>query len=55
MEAVREAVSEAVEKHHRAGLPVYVTDEDGDICEFSPDKKMRKLSKEEIEQILSAE
>ena len=55
MDATREAVSDAIEEHHRAGRCVYVTDDDGDICEFSPDKKVRKLSKEEIQCLLTPE
>jgi hypothetical protein len=52
-DAIKRAISEAVEGHLRAGNPVYFTDDEGDICELSPDKKIRKLSAEEIEQIIS--
>jgi hypothetical protein len=53
MDAVKQAVSEAVEDHLSAGNPVYFTDDEGDICELSPDRKIRKLSAEEVEQIIS--
>jgi hypothetical protein len=53
MDAVKQAVSEAVEEHLSAGNPVYFTDDEGDICELSPDRKIRKLSAEEVEQIIS--
>jgi uncharacterized protein YqkB len=53
MDAAKQAVSEAVEAHLRAGNPVYFTDDEGDICELSPDRKIRKLSAEEVEQIIS--
>jgi hypothetical protein len=53
MDAVKQAVSEAVEEHLRAGNPAYFTDDEGDICELSPDRKIRKLSAEEVEQIIS--
>jgi hypothetical protein len=52
-DAVKQAISEAVEEHLRAGNPVYFTDDEGDICELSPDRKIRKLSAEEVEQIIS--
>ena len=53
METIREVVTNAVEEHHRAGQPMYVTDCEGDIYEFSPDRMLRKLSNEEIEQLIS--
>ena len=53
MEAIREAVANAVEEHHRAGRPVYVTDCEGAIGAFLPDSALRKLSNEEIEQLMS--
>ena len=52
-DAVKQAISEAVEEHLRAGNPVYFTDDEGDICEMSPDRKIRKLSCAEVEQIIS--
>ena len=53
MDAVNQAISEAVEAHLKAGNPVYCTDNEGDICRLSPDRKIRKLSREEVEQIIS--
>jgi hypothetical protein len=50
---LKQTVSEATEEHLRAGNPVYFTDDEGDICELSPDRKIRKLSAEEVEQIIS--
>ena len=54
MEATKRAVSEAVEEHLRAGDPVYFTDDEGNICELSPDRKTRKLIREEVDQLISA-
>jgi len=53
MDAVKQATSAAVEEHLRAGNPVYFTDDEGDTCELSPDRKIRKLSTQEVEQIIS--
>jgi hypothetical protein len=53
MDAVKQATSAAVEEHLRAGNPVYFTDDEGDICELSPDRKIRKLSAEEVDQLIS--
>jgi hypothetical protein len=53
MDAVKQATSEAVEDHLRAGNPVYFTDDEGDICEMSPDRMIRKLTREEIDQLIS--
>lgn len=53
MDAVKRATSAAVEEHLRAGSPVYFTDDEGDICEMLSDRKIRKLSAEEVEQIIS--
>jgi hypothetical protein len=52
-DAVKQAISEAVEEHLGAGNPVYFTDDEGDICELYPNRKIRKLSTQEVEQILS--
>lgn len=51
--SVKQAISEAVEEHLRIGNPVYFTDDEGNICEMSPDRKVRKLSRAEVEQIIS--
>jgi hypothetical protein len=32
---------------------VYFTDDEGDICELSPDRKIRKLIREEVDQLIS--
>jgi hypothetical protein len=53
LDAVKQAVSEAVEEHLSAGNPVYFTDDEGDICELSPDRKIRKLIREEVDQLIS--
>jgi hypothetical protein len=53
MDAVKQATSAAVEEHLRAGNSVYFTDDEGDICELSPDRKIRKLSAEEVDQLIS--
>jgi hypothetical protein len=53
VDAVKQGTSEAVEAHLRAGNPVYFTDDEGDICELSPDRKIRKLTREELEQFTS--
>jgi hypothetical protein len=53
MDAVKQATSEAVEDHLRAGNPVYFTDDEGDTCEMSPDRMIRKLTHAEVEQIIS--
>jgi hypothetical protein len=53
MDAVKQAVSEAVEEHLSAGNPVYFTDDEGDICELSPDRKIRKLTREEVDHLTS--
>jgi hypothetical protein len=53
MDAVKQAVSEAVEDHLSAGNPVYFTHDEGDICELSPDRKIRKLIREEVDQLIS--
>jgi hypothetical protein len=52
MDAVREAIVEAVAEHHRAGRSVYATDANGTLCEFSPEGPPRKLSDAEVEIIL---
>jgi hypothetical protein len=52
-DAIKQAVSEAVEEHLGAGKPVYFTDDEGDICELSPNRQIRKLSAEEVDQIIS--
>jgi hypothetical protein len=54
MDAGKQAVSEAVEEHLRAGNRVYFTDDEGDICELSPDRKTHKLIREEVDQLISA-
>ena len=52
-DAVKQAISEAVEEHLRAGNPVYLRDDEGDIRELSPDRKIRKLTREEVDQLIS--
>jgi hypothetical protein len=52
MDAVTEAVSEAVNEHHRAGRSVYGTDGNGDLCEFPPGGPPRKTRLEEVDIIL---
>jgi hypothetical protein len=54
-DAIKQAVSEAVEEHLRAGNPAYFTDGGGNICELSPDTKTRKLTREEVDQLISEE
>jgi hypothetical protein len=53
MDAANQAISEAVEAHLKAGNPVYFTDDEGNICEVSPDRKIRKLTSEEVDQLIS--
>lgn len=53
MDAANQAISEAIEAHLKAGHPVYFTDDEGDICELSPDRKIRKLTREEVDQLIS--
>jgi hypothetical protein len=49
MDAVKEATSQAVAEHLAAGNPVYITDDDGDICVLLPGHSPRKLSQSEID------
>lgn len=53
MDAVKQATSEAVEEHLKAGNPVYLTDDEGGIYEMSPDRTVRKLTREEVDQLIS--
>ena len=53
MDAIKQAGSEAVEDHLRAGNSVYFTDDEGDICKMSSDRKIQKLTHAEVEQIIS--
>jgi hypothetical protein len=52
-DAIKQTVSEAVEEHLGAGNPIYFTDDEWEICEMSPDRKVRKLARAEVEQIIS--
>ena len=57
MDAVKQAVSDAVEEHLSAGNPVYFTDDEGDICELSQTERSasssaRKLISSSPSQIL---
>lgn len=52
MDAAKQATSDAVEAHLSAGNPVYFTDDEGNICEFTPDRKVRKLTQTELDQLL---
>jgi hypothetical protein len=47
-DAIKQAISDAVEEHLKAGNPVYFTNDDGDIYELSPDRNVRKLTPEEL-------
>jgi hypothetical protein len=51
MDAAKQAISAAVEAHLSAGKPVYFTD-DGNICELTPDRRVRKLTQTELDQLL---
>ncbi len=53
MSAIGEATSRAVAEHLAAGHPVYITDDDGDICEVLLGRPPRKLSQAEIDSLLS--
>ena len=53
MDAANQAISEAVEAHLKAGILLYFTDDEGNICEVSPDRKIRKLTSEEVNQLIS--
>ena len=53
MDAANQAISQAVEAHLKTGNPVYFTDDEGNICEVSPDRKIRKLTSEEVDQLIS--
>ena len=50
---IKQTISEAVEEHLRAGNPVYFTNDEGDTCELSLDRKIRKLTREEVDQLIS--
>jgi hypothetical protein len=47
--AIREAVTEAVMEHQRAGNPVYFADDAGCLCVMMPDGHERRLTDAEIE------
>jgi hypothetical protein len=53
MDAAKQATSDAVEAHLSVGNPVYFTDDDGNICEFTPDRRVRKLTQTELDQLLA--
>jgi hypothetical protein len=53
MSAITEATSQAAAEHLAAGHPVYITDDDGDICEVLLGRPPRKLSQAEIDSLLS--
>jgi catechol-2,3-dioxygenase len=52
MDAAKQATSAAVEAHLSAGNPVYFTDADGNICELTPDRRVRNLTQTELDQLL---
>jgi hypothetical protein len=52
MDAAKQAASAAIEAHLSAGNPVYFTDDEGNICEFTPDRRVRKLTRTELDQLL---
>lgn len=51
MDAAKQVTSDAVEAHLSAGNPVYFTD-DGNFCEITPDRRVRKLAQTELDQLL---
>lgn len=51
--AIEDAVSAAVEKHHASDVPVYVLDDEGDLCVQAESGTLRKLTPAEIDSALS--
>ncbi len=51
--AIVEATSAAVQQHHKAGLPVYVLDDDGNLCAQTAAGSLRRLTQAEIDAALS--
>lgn len=47
--AIREAITDAVIGHQKAGNPVYFTDDAGCLCVMMPDGHERRLIDAEIE------
>lgn len=50
--AIQDAAQEAIAQHSADGHPVYVVDNDGDICELSAGSSLRKLSPTEIQKLI---
>ncbi len=51
--AIVDAVSAAVQTTHEAGHPVYVLDDEGNLCLQTASGSLRKLSDAEVEAALS--
>lgn len=51
--AILEATTSAVQKHHDAGQPVYVLDDDGNLCLQTASGSLRRLTDAEVEAALS--
>lgn len=51
--AIVDAASAAVQQHHKADVPVYVLDDDGNLCAQTSTGSLRRLTPAEVEAALS--